>query len=448
MTKVFGCENRCIGDRFIPSRRNFNVDLSHHLLNKNTGKHKDVTEQDINEWSTQNYEDSVGKYIGFDYKSNRILPFFDSSQPARKIQKLAESVWPVKPRKKPTVGSPHAILDLPNFVNLFQKNVLDWGRNNYIAAALWDSVYLWNADTSKTIPIASHNTTALKWHPTRSQLFIATPLSIKVWDMETAQVKYSLEVHCLLAHCAITAVDWHPFIDVRATGCSHGTVCLVSETHNKVLQTMSPAVGAILAVAFSPNGRFLASASMTPYVEIWTYPDGVPYFRVRMSSPTRGIAWHPLKQSYLCLGDVNGVMSLVNVGKMTVVTDYLPERTGSMPHASIYCLTFSEISGELVTSHYLHASEARSIPVAQVNVLSSFNKLVDRFELDQNDKVMYLKWNPDGTQIATAGTDESLQLWNFLPSSKAKKPRKDERYEKLSQRGQVTFTNHLRCSIR
>ncbi|RZF35538.1 hypothetical protein LSTR_LSTR010229 [Laodelphax striatellus] len=451
MTQVLRYEKRCIGDRFIPSRLNFNLDFSSHLINNTTEKQKDVTDQDINEWSIKNYEDSVGRYIGCDYKSNRVLPFF-KPQPANKRRKLDDNPWPVKPRKKPTVGAPHSILDLPNFLNLFQKNVLDWGRNNYIAAALWDSVYLWSAETSKTIPITSHNTSAIKWHPTKSELFIATPLTIKVWDMVTAKVKYSelTEVHCYYTHCTITAVDWHPFVDVRATGCNRGTLILVGDTTNKVLQSMSLASNPILAVSFSPNGRYLACSSMSPYVDIWTFPDGVPYFRVRMSCSTRGMAWHPLNHSYLCLGDVGGVMSLLNVSKMTVVTDYQPAdfQPGTLPHASIYCLTFSEISGELVTSHYLHANENRPRPVAQVNVLSSFNKLVDRFDLDQNDKVMYLKWNPDGTQIATAGSDESLQLWNFLPNSKARKERKDERSEKLSQRGQVNFTDHLRFPIR
>lgn len=51
--------------------------------------------------------------------------------------------------------------------------------------------------------------------------------------------------------------------------------------------------------------------------------------------------------------------------------------------------------------------------VTQVAVLADLTSVVDRLEA-HTGSVNFLCWSPDGTVLATAGTDEMLCLWNFL----------------------------------
>ena len=48
------------------------------------------------------------------------------------------------PRQLPNRAS--RVLDAPNLVDDYYLNLLSWGKNNVIAVALKNSLYLWNAE--------------------------------------------------------------------------------------------------------------------------------------------------------------------------------------------------------------------------------------------------------------------------------------------------------------
>lgn len=417
-TKVHNC------DRFIPSRKHFDVNHSYHaIFNSDSVKNPtDILEQNPNEWPVHNYETSLNSLIKNNLHTKRILPFGSNLKCADKENHAIH--WPVKARQKPIIGSPWAVLDLPNFINAFDRNLLDWGKCNYIAAALWDSVYLWNACTSKTVPIPNPTTTAIKWNPDGSSLFTANRSCIKIWDMETTKAKMTFnQGHCAQFRCSVTAVDWFPFGNVQVAGCDHGGVVIHNEDGFRKVINQGQGGNifcSIVTVNFSYNGRYIASSSFESVVNVWTFPDGLLYFKIKMFGSTRGMAWHPVRQSYLCLGDTSGVMALWNVSNQTTIAQHKPMIKKAV---AVYCLTFSELSGELVTSHLLYNHSDQTWNVSQLNVLASFERVVDRIEGKHDGRILYLKWSPDGTQFATAGSDETLQIWNFtnLCSKNSKK---------------------------
>ncbi|XP_075216625.1 protein cortex-like isoform X2 [Lycorma delicatula] len=375
--------------------------------------------KDINDWPACNYKSYLARLINYDFNSNHILPFNSKLEKFNKINHTIH--WSVKPRQKPMIGTPWAVLDLPNFMSTFDRNLLDWGKSNYIAAALWDSVYLWNSLTSKTIPIPNPTSTAIRWNPDGLSLFTASRDSIKIWDIETSKPKNNdhTQRHCTQISCSVTAVDWFPYGHTQVMGCNRGSIVIFNEDGYKKIVNQGQDVSlhhSIVSISFSCNGRYFASSSFDSLVNVWTFPDGLLYLKIRTLGSTRGLAWHPVQHSYLCLGDISGSMALWNVSNRTIVAQYKPSTKNA-----VYCLAFSEITAELVTSHFLYNGLTNHSVKSELNVLASFDRVVDRIEGQFDDVMLYLKWSPDGTQIATAGADETLQIWNFISQSKITK---------------------------
>lgn len=70
------------------------------------------------------------------------------------------------------------------------------------------------------------------------------------------------------------------------------------------------------------------------------------------------------------------------------------------------------------------------------------SRIVDTLTVHEKG-VFFLMWNPDGMQLATAGDDETLNIWNFFSFTNQKldkdgrkiqitKPTKRLKYEKFS----------------
>lgn len=62
--------------------------------------------------------------------------------------------------------------------------------------------------------------------------------------------------------------------------------------------------------------------------------------------------------------------------------------------------------------------------------MSSMSRIVDTLTVHEKG-VFFLMWNPDGMQLATAGDDETLNIWNFFSCNP--KQNKNIRKNKFSQ---------------
>lgn len=84
---------------------------------------------------------------------------------------------------------------------------------------------------------------------------------------------------------------------------------------------------------------------------------------------------------------------------------------------SLDAMTINPLSAELVVSF---TREDRNGSIGcEILVLGSMNRVVDNLSAHVNS-VSYLLWDPNGTHIATAGNDETLNIWNFFGMSQRK----------------------------
>lgn len=80
-------------------------------------------------------------------------------------------------------------------------------------------------------------------------------------------------------------------------------------------------------------------------------------------------------------------------------------------------MALNPLSAELVAS-FSHNIKGETIS-CEIMVLASMDRVVDNLTA-HSSCVHHLMWSPNGTHIATAGDDETLNIWNFFGNSQKK----------------------------
>uniref|UniRef100_A0A6P7G1A4 Cell division cycle protein 20 homolog n=1 Tax=Diabrotica virgifera virgifera TaxID=50390 RepID=A0A6P7G1A4_DIAVI len=135
------------GDRFIPSRSASNLDLAYLKLSQDEAKKSDSpTHKDLQKAMSENL-------YGTDISNQRILTYKNKppsapegfQNPMKVIYTQTKTPASAKSSSRYIPQAPDRILDAPDIVDDFYLNLIDWGSNNVLAAALGSHVYLWNA---------------------------------------------------------------------------------------------------------------------------------------------------------------------------------------------------------------------------------------------------------------------------------------------------------------
>lgn len=422
---------RAIADRFVINRSLLDVDMVNFRLHNDTVKECErkylcttsIVDQKLIRWKENDYKRTVKNALEIsDEQKPNVLPLsilIDKSFPSFD--------WPVNSRKAPCIGSPMCILDLPNTTNDICRSIVHWSSKNFITAALYNVIYLWHVKTSDVRYVINNDyeVLALKWNSIGTELAFGCSVStnnsnnrLQIWNIDEQRITYRYKFtarYMCRGLCHISSIDWHPSGKFIATGCSCGSLMILSNRLKPLLYHQAAHSDMeILRVLFSPDGKYLASSGFDLSVQIWIFPLLTPHFKITSIYPCRALSWHPWKVSYLCVGRMDGRLMLINI----LLKEQISNKT--IPaNSHLYDITFNKITGELVTSHMIvqdnnnnNSTSQNSVP--QINVLSSFNTVVDRLD-GHTGRVLYLEWNPNHNILATAGSDETLQLWEFLP---------------------------------
>lgn len=128
---------------------------------------------------------------------------------------------------------------------------------------------------------------------------------------------------------------------------------------------------------------------------------------------THYIAWHPWIETNLLIG-YKSPASIHLLDLRTKVTIAHYKRTDSQ--YNLCAMSINPLSAELVVS-FTH--EINNVTHNDILVMASMNRIVDNISAHQ-DAVYFILWDPTGTKVATAGQDESLNIWHFFGKSQKK----------------------------
>lgn len=256
----------------------------------------------------------------------------------------------------------------------------------YVASASEDkTVHIWEPGTGQLARIYqghSHIVTGLAWSPdNRCLASSSVDKSVQVWD---AQTGYTY-VHYPRHHDIVYRVAWSPDGQYIASGGYDGRVHVWEAMSGRHLFTYEGHSALIFALAWSPDSRLVASGSQDTTIQIWSPFDEqfTPVYRVH-TSQVQSLAWSP---------DGTRIVSSESNPLVTV---------------------WDASSGTEIFVYHGHEVAPKLLPVPTGRYAPSPGEgQLYRIETHYPE-ISAVAWSPDGTQIASGGTNNEIQVWSAL----------------------------------
>ena len=332
--------------------------------------------------------------------------------------------------------TPFRILDAPNLIDDYYLNLLDWGKENIIAVALSDELYLWNDNTSKSSLLMSYENnnsisedplvnyiTSLSWMENGLNLGVGLPNgNIQLWDINKKIKLREIEAHNKRVSCLAFNIN------ILSSGSKDRYI------KNFDLRLKSPEISKIkkhkqeiCALRYSIEGDLLASGGNDNIAYIWDIrnlknnifnflldENSVNPYEIKPYSinnlhqaAVKAMNWCPWKRHVLATGggskdksikiyscDCNKLIKNIN-------TD-----------SQVCSLVWNEKEKEIISSHGYNKNQI---------IVWNFEKNKKICELKGHmDRVLYMTKSPDERFICSGSGDETLRFWKINDEIKEK----------------------------
>lgn len=410
------------GDRFIPRRnRGHTVEENQKYYNEDD-EITDILVSDLptSYWRTPNLKLVLNEVFGI--KNRRILSFSDVNvndgisstwHSAELIYGKRNSMdWACTPRNKPLalVDTTH---DLPGFENYADLNVIDWSRTGQIAASFGSELVLWNPNNDLTAVFNCDDSKAVAYSPKGNLLAVGCRKKqwavIELWSLGP-------KVYIECGHVFdkpdedVVVIEWENTAKTLVCGTELGNIYVFKIPSFQLAKKIDRYDLAVFSMKFSPNFNYLATCDVEGNIFIWDWDTWSVHCALRSQRKLRAVmSWHPWTSEDLAISeDMPASIVILHVPTKKIVAYYQRRDYNCL----IDYISFSKVSGELVVSYSTKSSEQDTFK-SGIIVLSSLDRIVDQLSITCSH-VRFMKWSPDGMQLATAGTDETLAIWNFF----------------------------------
>ncbi|XP_077300667.1 protein cortex-like [Arctopsyche grandis] len=421
-------------DRFVSRRAGSDYQITKSKIFSNVkgvDTNADLFNQDPYGWRSRGYVNLLESTLKNYTPESKILHLTEEvkSENCKPKQECDEGKgWHCVPRKRPVIGQPDLIFDLPGYQDYMQHDILDWGKRDLLVAALKSQIFMWHSPSNNVLTLHEFQDdviTVTKWDP--SGVYIAVGTFYGRLCIIDSNTKKCMQIpwQCYKIrpddNSSITALAWSTQGYQLACCTCTGMVCTFDTRSSSNSARIKNAHSSdITAARFSPDGQFLVTCGLDCMVRLWCLPDIIPFFEIVYANPARALAWHPWRGCQLAVGGGlgagqglgDGSLSVWDVARQT----NLCHRLSTVPCA-VDALAWSSHTAELAVSYWLDRvclGNEEEIPGhSRLLILSSPGSVTDELCAPLG-RTRALLFNPDGTKIASASSDENLFIWNFL----------------------------------
>ncbi|KAG5061456.1 hypothetical protein GYH30_002319 [Glycine max] len=312
---------------------------------------------------------------------------------------------PKRPRKIPP--SSFKVLDAPALQDDFYLNLVDWSSNNILAVALENSVYLWNASSSKVTKLCDlgidDSVCSVGWAPLGTYLSVGSNSGkVQIWDVSQGKSIRTMEGHRL----RVGALAWSSSL-LSSGGRDKSIYQRDIRAQEDFVSKLSGHKSEVCGLKWSYDNRELASGGNDNRLLVWNQKSTQPVLKFcEHTAAVKAIAWSPHVNGLLASGG-GTVDRNIRFWNTTTNSQLNCIDTGSQ----VCNLVWSKNVNELVSTHGYSQNQ---IIVWKYPTMSKLATLTGH-----TYRVLYLAISPDGQTIVTGAGDETLRFWNVFPSRKS-----------------------------
>ena len=329
---------------------------------------------------------------------------------------------------------PFRVLDAPNLIDDYYLNLLDWGKENIIAVALSDEIYLWNDTKAKASllmtyinnnsiseDISNNIITSLSWMENGINLGIGLPDGIiQLWD-----INKKIRIREIFAHNnRVSCLSWNN--NILSSGSKDRYI------KNFDIRIKVPEISKIkkhkqevCSLKYSIEGDLLASGGNDNMAYIWDIrnlknnifnflfnentknPYEIKPYSINNlhQAAVKAMNWCPWKRHVLGTGggskdksikiyscDCNKLIKNINTG------------------SQVCSLIWNEKEKEIISSHGFNKNQI---------IIWNYEKSKKICELKGHmNRVLYMTKSPDENVICSGSGDETLRFWKINEDKK------------------------------
>jgi cell division cycle 20-like protein 1 (cofactor of APC complex) len=308
---------------------------------------------------------------------------------------------------------PYKILDAPGLVDDFYLSVVDWSDKNHLAVSLLQSVWLWSGDTGNVLKFCEKKDpgseyTSIKWAPKGELLAVGdNDGKLELLDFETKKKIREFEGHLDRIDC----ISWNGTNMISTGGRDHMIYTRDLRSPENYIIRFEGHRDEVCGLKWSPNGQQLASGGNDNRVFIWSMKKEEPETKLSQhTSAVKAIAWSPHQQGLLLTGGgyTDRTIKVWNTLSFNLIDCVETE-------SQVCNMLFSKNSNEIVSTHGHYGNQI---------IVWKYPDLLKLSVIDSNqghtERVLYLADSPDGENIVTGASDETLKFWNLFPARQKK----------------------------
>ncbi|XP_033637169.1 cell division cycle protein 20 homolog [Asterias rubens] len=431
-----------VGDRFIPNRSGTNFDVgAFKLLNCSTNQENQATQSP----QKIDYCKKMSDNLNGELLNAKILSY--KSKPPDAPEGFQNNLRVLYSQTK-TPGStkksirhipqvPERILDAPDILDDYYLNLIDWSRNNHLAVALANNVYLWDASSGSINHLMQlegqeEYVCSVSWIQEGNFLAVGTSTGeVQLWDVTATKRLRNMTGHA----ARVGSLAWNSYIlssGSRSGAIHHHDV----RVQNHQIASLAGHTQEVCGLKWAPDGRYLASGGNDNLLNIWPSathgdPSKAIHTFTQHQAAVKALAWCPWQPSVLVSGGgtADRFLRFWNVSNGNCLN--------SIDTKSQVCsVLWSKEYRELVSAHGYAQNQL---------VIWKYPAMTRTAELlGHTSRILHMCMSPDGSTVATAAGDETLRLWKcFQSETHGKSAKKGPRDPKA-----MSGTLKLRQSIR
>lgn len=400
-------------DRFIPSR--FTVSNGRVSKDETLPPPNASPSQHIKAQSQIIYKKSVADACGIEV-GQRVLQYQPLPPQSKSLiqmnrsysnQRTKSTIEPIRSRK--ITSNPERVLDAPGLIDDFYLNPISWSCDNYLAIALDNGLYVWNASSGSVHLLTECDFTisSVRWSEDGSYLSIGKEDgSIEVWDIETSSKLRTMQTQ---SGVRIGSQSWSNHL--IGSGCKTGEIFINDvRIKNHITNVLTSHIGEVCGLEYRSDGQQFASGSNDNTVCIWDCRSTIPQFtKTNHTAAIKALSWNPDLSNLLATGG----------GSSDKFIHFWNTTTGARVNSID---TGSQISSLFWGSSDSFGREIVATGGYPNNCISiySFEHTIKVAEIENahDSRIISGQLSPDGSTLATIGGDENLKFYKIFNKKK------------------------------